>query len=523
MTSGAKVAFPARCAVSIGYDTHLVPQVFPAGIAVEEFFERMVELLDEDLKRRGFDGVALPPGSYELHKVNGVRLDISKSLDDLGVQDGDTLILVPLVEGDSFEPQHESLSTALAEMSMRLGKVADWRKWRPGDPEPGGDPLFRPVTAVTAARTALALLAMAGVVVAGVTLRARVISDSWVPAAVAGGVGALMLIGAIVVWRGWPDRRDLFAGFGWLAVALVSIGAAIGPPGDLGAGHGLIGAVLAALGAIAISVFSQARAQTAAATAVVTVAGLAAVVALVRMFEPVKAQTLGVGLLMVVLLLVRMTPTIALWVSQIRPPYFGSVTGRDLFARREGMPVDTVSPVVDENADEDDELTDITARGAQVAGWARLVNVVQLGMCIGISAVLPVATWMTLGDPEQSSYRWLAIAVPAITVGIFITQGRGYTAKWQSIALVVGATTAVCAGVVKYALAAPADSAAAVLLPVAVVTAFAGLGLAAALLVPATKFRPLVRLLVEWLEVLAFATLLPLAAWLGGLFTWIRP
>lgn len=45
----------------------------------------MVELFDADLKRKGFDGVALPAGSYELHKINGVRLDINKSLDELGV------------------------------------------------------------------------------------------------------------------------------------------------------------------------------------------------------------------------------------------------------------------------------------------------------------------------------------------------------------------------------------------------------------------------------------------------------
>lgn len=76
---------------NICYDKHLCSQVFPAGIPVEGFFEGMVELFDADLKRKGFDGVALPAGSYELHKINGVRLDINKSLDELGVQDGDTL------------------------------------------------------------------------------------------------------------------------------------------------------------------------------------------------------------------------------------------------------------------------------------------------------------------------------------------------------------------------------------------------------------------------------------------------
>lgn len=125
----------------------------------------MVELFDADLKRKGFDGVALPAGSYELHKINGVRLDINKSLDELGVQDGDTLVLVPRVAGESFEPQYESLSTGLAAMGKWLGRD-------------GGDRMFAPVTSLTAAHTAMAIIAMAVGVVLALTLRTRTITDS---------------------------------------------------------------------------------------------------------------------------------------------------------------------------------------------------------------------------------------------------------------------------------------------------------------------------------------------------------
>lgn len=45
----------------------------------------MVELFDVDLKCKGFDGVVLLVGSYELYKINGVWLDINKSFDELGV------------------------------------------------------------------------------------------------------------------------------------------------------------------------------------------------------------------------------------------------------------------------------------------------------------------------------------------------------------------------------------------------------------------------------------------------------
>jgi type VII secretion integral membrane protein EccD len=185
------------------------------------------------------------------------------------------------------------------------------------------------------------------------------------------------------------------------------------------------------------------------------------------------------------------------------------------------MPVDTVSPVSeDETEDEDNELTDITARGAAIAASARLVNAVQVGVCVGVSLLLPAAVWGVLTPGRPLS--WLALVVAGLAVGIFITQGRGYAAKYQAVALVCGACAAVCAGVVKYAVAAPKDVQAGLLWPAVAVAAFAALGLAAALLVPATRFRPLIRLTVEWVEVLAMIALLPAAAALGGLFTWLR-
>lgn len=112
--------------------------------------------------------------------------------------------------------------------------------------------------------------------------------------------------------------------------------------------------------------------------------------------------------------------------------------------------------------------------------------------------------------------------VAGLTVGLFITQGRGFAAKYQAVALVCGASAAVCAGVLKYALDTPKGVQTGLLWPAIFVAAFAALGLAVALVVPATRFRPIIRLTVEWLEVLAMIALLPAAAALGGLFAWLR-
>jgi hypothetical protein len=68
----------------------------------------------------------------------------------------------------------------------------------------------------------------------------------------------------------------------------------------------------------------------------------------------------------------------------------------------------------------------------------------------------------------------------------------------------------------------PSDAIAPVLWGSLVLALFAGAGLAAALLVPVTRFTPLVRMVAEWLELAAIVIALPLAAWVGGLFAWVR-
>ncbi|MCT7372134.1 type VII secretion integral membrane protein EccD [Mycolicibacterium llatzerense] len=510
----------------MAYGKALVSQVCPAGIPVEAFFGGLVELLDDELKKHGHDGVALPPGSYELLKANGVRLDLTRSFDDLGIEDGQTLVLVPVTGGASFEPQIESLSTALAVTAKGLGTlpdvVCDECGHKAGEREVANllaskvDKMFRPITETTAAHVAIALVALAVTVVGALILRARTFTDNWVPATIAAGIGAVLVTAAVVSWRGWPDRRDLFSGFGWPAVGLLAIAGTCAPPGPLAAPHALIGLILLALGAITISVVS--RSQTAVATAVVTLVSLFGVMAAVRSWHPVSARVLAVIVLLTLLVLIRMAPTIALWVARVRPPYFGSITGRDIFARRDGMPVDTVTPVGQDAEDEDDELTDTSTTGAQQRVLNQYVNAVQVGICVAVAMMLPVAVWMVLGPGRAD--EWEALVFAGIIAGVFITQGRGFGAKVQPIALVLGSCVAVLGGVLKYALAAPGNSVGGLLIPVLVIVVFTGLGLAAGLLVPAARFVPLVRLGVENLELLAIAVLGAIGADLGGLFTW---
>ncbi len=490
----AKVSFPARCAVAVICGEHLVSQVYPASVPVEVFIDNIIELLNDDLKRRG--AVPLDPGTgYELTRANGTRLDLRKTLDDMGIEDGATLVLVPAERGDSFEPQYESLSTALARVGKRL---------------------FAPVTAETAARTALAILAMVVLTTLALTVFTRLRADAPISAVAALANGTLLAIGAFAVRRWWPGQRELFGGLAWPAIPSLAVGLAAAAPGPVGSAHLFIAALAVAVltgGLIAVD-----GRHVAVATTVVTVCTVGGLAAAVRMWAPVTAQRLGICTLIGLLVLITVGPTIALWAARLRPPHFGSITGRDLFRRDDGMPVDAVTPV-DEDADREPNA-DNTPRGALVAAAARRANGVLTGICAAAALCLPVAVWATLA-PSQP--RGTAAAVlAALFVVIFISRGRAFADRRQAIALVCGAAAAVCGGVTRCLIAHSGDPVGPLLWASVVLAAFAGTGLAAALLVPPTQFTPLARMLAEWVELAAIVVALPLAAWLGGLFTWVR-
>jgi type VII secretion integral membrane protein EccD len=488
------VAFPARCAVAVVCGEHLVSQVYPASVPVEVFLDNVVELLGEDLKRRGV--ATLDAGmAYELQRANGTRLDVTRTLDELGVEDGATLVLAPAEPGESFQPQYESLSTGLA----RVGRT-----------------LFAPVTAHTALVSALVILGMIVFSVLGLAVRARIHTDSWVIALVLLVFGSVLAFGAVTVRRWWPGRWQLSGGLGWPAIPLLAVGLASAAPGPVGAPHAFVGALAA--GVLTCALVSATGRQVTIAASVVTICSVGLMAAAIRMWHPVTAQRLGMCTLIGLLVLITAGPTIALWVARIRPPHFGSITGRDLFRRNDGMPADAVAPV--DEAIDDEADSDPTPRGAVIAAAARRANGVLTGICAGVATALPVAVWATL-EPSQPRGAGAAL-LSLLFVFVFISRGRAFADRRQAVSLVCGAAAAMCSGVVRVVLDAKADSIVPLLWGTFVLLAFAVTGLIAALLVPVTRFTPLVRMITEWLELTAIVVALPLAAWVGGLFSWVR-
>lgn len=491
----AKVSFPARCAVAVVCGEHLLSQVYPASIPVEAFIDNVVELLSDDLRRRGEVGLDTNV-AYELQRANGTRLDITRTLDDLGIEDGATLVLARAVDGDSFEPQYESLSTALA----RIGKK-----------------LCKPVTPDTAVTTALAILGMVVLATVGSALYIRGgAQPSWAPAFVTGVMALAIGVGALSVWRWWPDRTTLLSGLAWLPVPLFAVSFASAAPGAINAAHLFIAALSTAV--LTVGVAALTRRQVTLTACIVTTCTIGGFVAAARMAWRVPAQWLGMCVLIGLLLVVTLAPTVSLWAARIRPPHFGSITGRDLFQRKDGMPVDAVAPV-----DEDPESEpgrDTTPRGEVIAAAAQRANGVLTGICVAAAIALPAAVWATLMPGRARSNA--AAVLSGLFVLIFISRARVFADRRQAVPLVLGASAALCAGVMRYVVHHGDGSPTTLLWGALVLACLAAAALAAALLVPVTRFTPLVRMVTEWAELIAIVAALPLAAWVGGLFTWVR-
>lgn len=473
--------------------THAFTLVIPAGVSLVKLVDAIRDSINDELDERGEP--LLPAADYELRTVGGKRLDPKRTLQQLGVANGQVLVLVPAEAGESYVPQYEELSTGLA----RLGKK-----------------LVAAVDEAVAARTALAVLTLVAVVLAAITGRARTFTgetftEALIPAAVVGGAGLILAAMATAAANWWPDQHDIIDTLAWLACGLITVCGYVIAPGQLGAPHLVIAGLAAVVTVVATTRFTGRH--TTAATAVIAVCVIAAVSVGLRWWRPVPGQVLGLITLTVLLLGIFYTERIALRVCAIRPPHFGSVTGKDIFDAIKGaLTKDTVTPV--DNTD-----VDPTPSGERIAADAvRLANVVS-GLCIAYAVVLPPAVWAVLAPGK--SYTWQALVVAVLFVTIFITRARSFVAWKQAVPLVIGACVATLAGVVKYVLAAPGGDLAALLAGAGAVFAFGLCALGAAVIVPHTRFMPPIRVAVEWLELIAIAVSVPLMAWIGGLFIWL--
>ena len=156
--------------------------------------------------------------------------------------------------------------------------------------------------------------------------------------------------------------------------------------------HAFLASLVAIVGALMLARFTG-RHWTAAA-AVITVAAAGFGAAAVRMFFAVPGQRIAVVMLVAVLVAARVAPSMGLWMAKVPRQSFGSITGRDLFARAPGQPEDTMSPV-------ESAAHDVTLRGEQVAEVARRSNRVLTGALLGVGVVQVVSSWFAIAPGQR--------------------------------------------------------------------------------------------------------------------------
>jgi ESX secretion system protein EccD len=491
-TPGAQAPLvPSSCRVSVLVgDSHQVDVVLPAAVPLAALADPAREAVNRELRTRGDE--ELPPGAYEFVRAAGMTaLSGDASLAAQGVLDGDLLALVPAGWGQRYGPNIENVSTALARWAKKHVPAVS-----------AGDAVL---VAVALMGTALALAAL-------VLWRMRWASASTVvPAAVFAGAAVVLLVAALLCARRTAPRAAI-DGAAWAGLIGAVLAGATAPPGSHpGAAHGFLAALVACVGALMLARFTGR--QWSAAAAVVTVGVAAVATAATRMFWPVPGQRIGVVVLIAVLVAARIAPTLGLWLARVPRQSFGSITGRDLFARAPGQPEDTLSPV--ESAPHD-----VTLRGEQVGEVARRSNRVLAGVLAGI-AVVEVAASIAAVNPGHRG-QWPQVAIVAVVALILVLRARAFRARQHAITMVCGAALSLLAIPAHFGFATDPSATATGLWCAAAVVGVAVAALVAGAVVPSHIFSEPVREAVEYLEYVGYALVVPFAAWAIGLLHYVR-
>lgn len=488
----APPAVPPSCRVSIlAGDAHQIDLVLPAAAPLSTLIEATVAAINKVLRTRGAD--ELPSGAYEFARAAGMSaLAPDVSLAGHNIVDGDILVLTPAGSAERYGPVVENVSTALAQYASEH---------------------FVRVNAQTAVTVAVAIMGAALAVAASLLWRLRWAADGslLVPAVLAGAAVALIATAVLATRLG--ALRVLSDGAAWAAIALATLAAATVPPGrGVGGPHVFLAAVTA-VAAVWLLVRLTGRYWSAAA-AVITAGAGALGASAIRMYWAVPGPRLAIGMLVVVLVAVAAAPAVALWLAKVPRQTFGSITGRDIFARAPGQPEDTVSPV------ESGPPADVTLTGEQVAAAARRSNTVLTGVLLGIAALtVPAAlVAVTPGGDEQ----WPALVVIGTVAVILILRARAFRDRRHAILLVGAATAALLGAAARYGFASAATDSAAALAAGGTAIGIAAAGLAAAAVVPPRVFSPPIRKVVEYTEYVLLAAVVPFAAWAIGLLHYIR-
>lgn len=492
VTAASGPALPDRVLVAVIAGSTKIGVVLDATAAVSVQLAALVDLVNTRLGELGQPPLtASGRGRWTLCWVDGSPLKPGLSLAAQGVSDGTRLWLRFAADSEARINVVEHVTSAVA---------AELNKRWPA------------VTPVWAARVGAAMV-VAGVVAATALLgRWRYGHLGWVPAAYCGGLAALLIAAAVIVLtrRGGGLVRALGDTLLLTGCLPAAVAAAAAVPGPMGAPHAALGLATVLVAALLVVRFTGRH--IALGTALIVTAAAGAVIGLVRMTLVTSAPILLAVLLLVSLIGMHMSPTVARWAAGIRLPVFPSASGRWIFEARPDLPADhaVASGQVATFAGPESvrEVTVATDRAHSYLS----------GLLVATTALAAVCS-VGLCDPHAPR-RWLPLVLAGLVAVAVLLRGRSFTDRWQATILASAAVALVLGVAGRYVVG--LWTMPALLVGVSVMVAVPVAGLIAGVVVPNRFYTPTFRKLVEWIEYVCLTGIFPLAFWLMGVLAAIR-
>jgi len=445
--------------VSIHADSSHVDLVLSAAVPLGSLMPPIVDILAAKCGHRA-QQVAI---RHQLSLPGDIALDPSKTLSQLGIRDGTTLILTSssiVLTPPRFDDVAEAVSAALAaaarpwtRQAARLVSVlaASWLTCT------GSAVLIRAAFATNDARRSSC-------------------------AGVAAMAGFIALPAAAVAYRVFRDRTAGLT-LGLAASGFAALAGLLAVPGDLGAPNALLAMAAAATSATAMRVIGCC---TTVFTALTCFAAVEAAAAVVGAVTAAPLQTIGAASAAISLVLVEASAPMSMMLA-------------GLSSRSEP------DPARGEPASATHRLS---ARAIRANNWLTSL-VVAFSAAAALGAVGAAA-----GSYFGGGQRLLGIAFATITGGVLLLRARSHQDLARSVPLVAAGTATLSATLVIAAVAYPLSTS----YIVAASTMLAAGALCLGFITQTMTISPFGRRSVELLEYLALAVVVPLACWICGIY-----
>lgn len=483
-----KQAETVRVAVIFfGLQTDLV---LPTEVSVASVIQAMLPVLQERREALGLEPAAVEADEHggkalSLIKLDGQPLDREQTLAACGVVTSDLLVLQVTNIEVITAPVVENVSSAVALENQSKHKAV----------EPEDARRFAAVTLLVGAG------AIGGLLVRAWQLQLASGGPYFVPGAVAAGLAALLLISGILMSLRGPgtvSTATVLAAFPLIAVAGFTL-----VPGPASAAH-------VWLSAASVFVFALAQwwlgaiPRGVALTLVISSAGIG-VLAFVRLIWHVPTEYLAVATLAISTWLLHKAKDTAWMLAPLPLPDFPTATGQLAWEDAADLAEDALVAAE----------TNGTPTREQIVDGAAAANTNLVALVTSYVSFI-VASAITLADPHAGRW-WVQLTLIGVVTGAMVLGGRMFTGRVQSMLVVAGALTTVAGVGIRYAIESPHSW-----MSLAIAGGIFGLGVLGLVLVavvPNKKFSAPVKRVVEMIEYLLLAAILPLSAWLLDLFT----